>query len=95
MTDPSAGLKSCPSKPCLNYCHVLLLFISSLLPFFLPSYSVFIPPFFSFFFHLAGQLFLNYLLYHVNISFFRQVPIVNVTGFLVIFLSLSGTLSKE
>jgi hypothetical protein len=82
---PSADLKSCPSMPGFNCCYCvccssLLCFLSFFL---LPTYSFFIPPFFSFFFHLPRQLFLNYLLYHVNICFCRQVPIVNVTGFLV------------
>jgi hypothetical protein len=34
-------LNSCPSKPCFNYCHVFLLFISSLLTFFLRSSYLF------------------------------------------------------
>jgi hypothetical protein len=87
MTDPSKALTLSLVPLSHAAIAVMCFYFSSLFCFLsfslLPSYSFFIPPFFSFFCHLAKQLFLNYLLYYANISFCRQVPFVNVTGFLV------------
>jgi hypothetical protein len=86
MTDPSQVLAWILVPPSLASITVMCFCCSSLLCllsfFVLPTYSFFISPFFSFFFHLLRQPFPNYLLYHVNISFCRHVPILNVTGFL-------------
>jgi hypothetical protein len=60
---------------------VYLVLASFLSSFFLLILSSFLLSFHSSF--IWRELFLNYLLYHVSISFCRQVPIINTTGFLV------------
>jgi hypothetical protein len=84
MTDPSQVLAwslvledLLQLLSCVSHVHI---FFSS----FLSSHLFFLHSSFLFILLSFGQqLFLNYLLYHVNISFCRQVPFVNVIGFLV------------